>query len=248
MRRALTALLVAVLLAITAGPTVVTAAPLPCTVTGGTLDWGVKQDFRDYITGPVAAGSWIENGGATFLTDQFRWQSASGTMTPSAGTGLVGFIGSVTFSGHAGTVTRRFANPELQFVRPSLAYLLLDVSGVKQDGTPVYSQGVQFVSLVLPAGALDTNSRTLEVDSVPATLTGQGAAVFGRYAAGDSFDPVSFTLRFASACSTATTVTTASPAPSGPVPLGALTWLVLALGVVAILVLVVLVLSRRRAS
>lgn len=246
MRRLVTAVVVALMFAVGAVPASATAEPGMCQVENGRLDWGVKKEFRDYIAGPVANGSWLEGGGASFQGGRFRWASASGTLDRIAGTGLVGFIGSVTFSGHAGAVTRTLANPELQFVSPTTVYLLVDVSGVMSDGTKVASPGVQFAALTLPPGALDTPGRTLALVDIPAVLTAQGAAVFGGYAAGDPLDPVSIAISLA--CSS-TAAASASPTASSPMSPGLLTWLVLALGVIAIiLVLIGLVFLRRRAS
>jgi hypothetical protein len=254
MLRAIAALLVSAMLAVVLTPAAASAAAGPCSVNGGHLDWGLKKAFRDYITGPVAAGSWMVGDSASYQAGRFRWPSASGTLTPSSGTGLVGFIGSVTFTGHAGAVHRTFANPELQFVNPTLAYLLVDVTGVTSDGTSVDSPGVQFARLDLPAGVLDTRTSALTVDAVPATLTDTGAGLLGGYASGEALDSVSFVLRFSSACSSSSS-SSSSVAPSAtpdavssPIPVGLLPWLVLALGLVAILVLVGLVLTRRRSE
>ncbi len=246
MRRAITALLVGLLLASVATPAAAQADPASCVVSGGNLAWGVKKEFRDYIVGPVAAGSWIEGEGASYLAGQFHWNSASGDLTPSTGRGLVGFIGSVTFTGHAGAVTRTFDDPEVQFVRPAVAYLLLDVLGTKNDGTKLDSFGVQFAQLDLPTQALAVGARTMSFSDVPATLTEDGARVFGRYPAGSALDPVSLTLRFSAACSPAAGATVAPEKAGGTSGVGALPWLVLAFGVVAILALLALVLMRRR--
>ena len=215
-----------------------------CQLTGASLHWGFKSSFRDYIRGPVANGDWMTDGGATFSNNQFRWRSGTGHVDPDDSSGLVGFVGSVTFSGHAGARSIALSNPELLLVDASHAYLLMDVDSHQTDGTVQTAAGVRFASLDLASGLPDIESPgSSGMSSVPTTLTQAGADAFGHYAAGETLDPLSYQLRYSAACEAGDPATTVKPA----VNIGALGWLVFGLGLVAILALLGLVLFRRRA-
>jgi hypothetical protein len=55
------------------------------TVSGGHLDWGVKQSFRNYINGPIAHGTITTSEGATKNADgTFRFPSATGSVDAGA--------------------------------------------------------------------------------------------------------------------------------------------------------------------
>jgi hypothetical protein len=227
-----------------------------CSVTGGTLAWGVKKEFRDYVTGPVAAGGWTTSGGASYRSGQFRWGSGSGTISPTTVQGLAGFIGSVTFTDHAGMLVRTLSNPEVQFVGPTFAYLLVTVSATTSDGTRVDSPGVQLATLDLTAGLVDHRSDVFDYTGVPATLTIAGSQVLGGYQAGAALDPVDFRLSYPTTCgahstSSSSTSSSSTSNPSDavqslpPVQPVALAWYVLGLGLLVVVPLLLVVLRRR---
>ncbi|MCU1512911.1 MAG: hypothetical protein JWO10_1, partial [Microbacteriaceae bacterium] len=159
------------------------AAESSCTVANASLDWGFKESFRAYISSSIANGEWTVDGGATYETPRFGWAHGTGTYDPQTGQGLVGLPGSVTFTGHGGILHTTIGNPQLLFVNATTAFLLLDVHGTTQGGTPVDSTGVRFAKLALSVGRNESTSTTLAVKSAPATLTSMGAAAFGTYVA-----------------------------------------------------------------
>lgn len=79
-----------------------TAASEACAVTDAELTWGFKEAFRSYISGTIANGEWTTADGATYATPDFSWTSGAGNYDGSSGEGLLGFTGSITFTGHGG--------------------------------------------------------------------------------------------------------------------------------------------------
>ncbi|MET9318642.1 HtaA domain-containing protein [Streptomyces sp. NPDC003038] len=78
------------------------APTAPLKITGGSLDWGVLKDYRDYVTG-MAHGTITVGDGATQNADgSFRFAAPTGQYDPAAGHVVrAAFQGSVTFSSPA---------------------------------------------------------------------------------------------------------------------------------------------------
>jgi hypothetical protein len=215
----------------------------PCRISSASLQWGIKASFRDFVQNR-ANGQWIAADGADYVGRQFRWEEGTGNFTPSTGAGLVGFIGSVTFTGRAGVLTKVLSNPELQFVDARHAFLLLDVDATTGDGGRINTPGVQFAKLDLAGGVLDAQAPgVLGQKAVPARLTAAGAKAFGHYEEGRELDPVRYLLRYPASCVQAST---SAPTVTVQSDSGWLTWLVLGLGALAIGAVLVLVVLRRR--
>ena len=235
-------------------PTITTLAT--CPVDDGTLTWGFKESFRSYISGSIANGEWTTADGATYATPDFGWTGGTGTY--DGGAGLVGFTGSITFTGHGGVLNTTVANPQLEFIDDDTAVLLLDVSGTTQGGDAVNTPAVRFADIDLTTATLDDSVGTVTVTGAEAELTPAGSAAFGTYEAGESLDPVSFTVTTSPDCDAAASAT---PAPSSSAESAAPTteptasdapnlwwilWVVLALIVIAIIVS--LLVRRSRAA
>ena len=64
------------------------AEAVPQPITGGYMDWGVKESFRNYVTGPIAMGSITVAGGVTVNGDgTFRFPArVTGNYDNAAGT------------------------------------------------------------------------------------------------------------------------------------------------------------------
>ncbi|MFF2273003.1 HtaA domain-containing protein, partial [Agromyces sp. NPDC058136] len=169
-----------------------------CTVADATLDWGVKESFRSYLSSGIANGEWQVQG-ASETDGVFGFTSGTGAFDEQAERGTVAFGGSIRFTGHEGVLDTTIANPGLEFDGTGVAYLTLDVSGTTQDGTPVEAKRVRFAELDLASGFAATDGALTGAD-VPATLTADGAAAFGTYAAGEELDPVDFTIPLAADC------------------------------------------------
>ena len=165
-------------------------------VSSGLLDWGVKESFRSYVSGPIARGGWTVHG----ITDNggtFRWASSYGTYDMETRRGTVSFDGGVTFSGHEGALDLTLSRPQVRFVGDATATLLLDVRSktLGGDGETVQA-AVEFATLDLSAASAEASVTTVILVGIPATLTDAGAAGFGGfYQAGAALDPL--TLRFA---------------------------------------------------
>jgi len=230
-------------------PKVATAAE-GCPVQASSITWGFKESFRSYISGSIANGEWTVADGATYTTPDFGWSDGQGAY--DADDGLVAFAGSITFTGHGGVLNTTVANPQLRFLDADTAVLLLDVSGTTQDGATVDQKAVEFVDIDL-AGALEQADGTITVTDAATVLTPAGAAAFGTYPAGESFDPVSFTLTLDPSCGAIvpqpgeTATVTAEPVSSG----GDLAWLWILIAAVVLLALAaaaIIVVRRRRTA
>ncbi len=182
-------------------------------VSGATIQWGVKESFRSYITGPIAKGE-ISGG----------WGTGSGAFSPENDRGRVSFGGAVHYTGHGGLLDVTLSNPRVQITGQNTASLILNVQSKGFNGSPdVNANGVVFANLSLPA-ATESAGR-VSWNGAGATLTAAGAEAFaGFYEAGDALDSVSFTFPLGAevACDGTTDATLA--ATGGEAPAGAL-WL-----------------------
>ncbi|KYJ97182.1 HtaA domain-containing protein [Microbacterium sp. CH1] len=168
-----------------------------CTVEGATLHWGYKESFRTYIEG-IARGGWT-------LTDvayeypAFVWSNGTGSLDDAAGSGLVTYGGSITFTGHDGALNTTLSNARVELTGDT-GYLVFDVTGTTQAGEAVAQEGVRLAEFALADAAVVDGALTL--DAVPTTLTAAGASAFGTYEAGEELDPVSAVIPVDGACGT----------------------------------------------
>ncbi len=170
-------------------------------VTAGTLTWGVKQSFRDYLAGPIAHGSVsVADGAAQKADGTFTFPVTGGWNDPAAGTSEIRFGGTVRFTGHDGPPT---CAPEhspclsLTITDPVLrvdgddAVLVADVTSKDETTHQLVSYpGVELAEVDASGGLLVAGDR-LVGGPLPATLSASGAAAFaGFYAEGATLDPV----------------------------------------------------------
>lgn len=178
--------------------TIVAAAPAAptCTaraVSGASLRWGVKSSFNSYVTGPIADGSIATTGGVTASGGVYAWTGGTGSFNTDRTLGSASFRGGVTYSGHAGTLDLRLTNPRV-VINGGTGTLVVDVLSTDTAGTATTKSGVTFATLSL-AGHGSVSGSSATWSGVPATLTAAGADAFaGYYGAGESLDPVAFTL------------------------------------------------------
>ena len=160
------------------------------TVGAGSLTWGIKQSFREYVAGPIAKGTITTSGvGASAGIFTFG-QAAGGNYDRATGVGTSAYSGSVRFSGHAGLLDVSIANPVVRVDSPTQGTLLVSVNG---------GAAMPFASLNLAAASRSTPNNTVSYSGVPAVLTAQGASVFalngsGFYEAGTPLDSLSFVI------------------------------------------------------
>ncbi|MFB9662401.1 HtaA domain-containing protein [Glycomyces mayteni] len=147
-------------------------------LSGGRLDWGVKESFRSYITGPIAQGEVQTGDGASAADGAYRFHSAAGSYED--GTAVVDYQGWVYFWGHDGELDLTFANPSVEYSGSS-GTLYVYVNGARTDMAS------------LSGASLRADGGTVAVSDAAATLTANGASAFaGYYEAGQELDPVSF--------------------------------------------------------
>lgn len=248
------ALLSAVLAAaVLAAPAAASATPLAaqeqtagCAVSGGTLDWGLKESFRSYISGSIASGSWETADGADYETPNFTWSDATGSIDPETGTGSVSFTGSVHFTGHDGVLDLTLANPTIEFEGDGKAALLLDAKSTDMEGEVAVDAEQEWVGDVVVEDQLAPADDVLELSDMATTLTNSGSKAFaGFYEAGEALDPMSVTLQFdgcdAAAAAPAEPTTESAPqaddAEPTVIPAPQIPWLPIAIGGVALLVI-----------
>lgn len=241
-----------------ATPEVAEDAPAACTVTGGTLSWGVKESFRSYISGSIANGSWEATEGATYETPAFTWSGGTGSIDPETGTGTVSFVGTTHFTGHDGVLDLTFANPTLEFEGDGTATLLLDARSTDATGAVTIDTAQEWVGDVEAPATLPVTGTALDVEDMATSLTNSGAKAFaGFYEAGDELDPISIALMFENCDVSAAPVASEEETPAPEVAetteapaAQQVPWLPIIIGGVAILVIGVtagmLVAGRKR--
>ncbi|MFF1907816.1 HtaA domain-containing protein [Kitasatospora sp. NPDC058218] len=185
-------------------------------VSGGRLDWGIKQSFLTYVTGPIAKGSWALTGGAaTVAGSTFRFHSANGAYDPATGALSAAFSGGVRFTGHqengANALDLSIGRLTFRAAAGGGAGLYADVSSKSKETGQVSSVSqAKLADLSLAGVDLRGAAGTLALSGVPATLTEAGAKAFGNfYTAGTALDPVSLSVNLPAA-----QPTSAAPSPS----------------------------------
>jgi hypothetical protein len=176
------------------------AATIP--ITGGEVDWGIKESFRNYVKGPGAAGKIEVSGGATEATDgTFVFPVESGSydltthQTEVQGAGTVHFTGH--FSGGVPALDLIFSNPRVIVGQTSTVYA--DVTSKSLATGEVESfPGVEFALLDPSMTQPEFEAEAVSLQDMPAELTEDGSKAFaGFYAAGQKLDPLSLTASWA---------------------------------------------------
>ncbi|MER7707626.1 HtaA domain-containing protein [Kitasatospora sp. NPDC097605] len=190
-------------------------------VSGGRLDWGIKQSFLTYVTGPIAQGKWSLNGGAaTVAGNGFRFHSAAGTYDPASGALSAAFSGGVRFTGHqengANALDLSIGRLTFRAAAGGGAGLYADVSSKSRETGQVSSAGqAKIADLSLAGVDLRGAAGTLTLSNVPATLTDAGAKAFaGFYTAGTALDPVNLSVNLPAAQPAQTPAAPTTPASS----------------------------------
>ena len=155
----------------------------------GSLSWGLRKSFRDYITGPIANGSIAVSGGASASGEAYTFPQSGG----AKGDGGADYRGTVNFRGHGGLLDLSFSDPAVSIDSASRGSLTAKVGGKR----------ITVADLNLGASAKSESDGATVYADVPATLTSQGSTLFDYngnsfYPAGTSLDPVTFTVGSAS--------------------------------------------------
>ncbi|MCM2428767.1 HtaA domain-containing protein [Streptomyces sp. RKAG337] len=158
---------------------------------GGTLDWGVKESFRNYVTG-MAAGTIETAGGATKNADgTFRFGGAKGSYDTATHAVSVGFDGSVRFTSKLHGFDIELADLKIDTVGTT-GTLTADVTSAGATADDVKFASLD-LSAVRPGGGADGS---MSFAGIPAALTADGSKAFnGMYKAGDKLDAASLTVK-----------------------------------------------------
>ncbi|GAA2189943.1 hypothetical protein GCM10009786_25180 [Leucobacter alluvii] len=169
-----------------------------------TLSWGVRESFRNYITGPIAKGS-IEPVGGTTAPAPYTWTGGTGTGIAQAdGTDLEVTFGEndgVHFQGHeSGEVhilDLRITEPRITVTSSKTAELYVDVDSRKFVDTVTVGEmqtfdDVHFADIQLSKPAIEGTRYTWK--NATAEMTAAGLEAFGGfYSANDAgLDPITF--------------------------------------------------------
>ncbi|GIG67159.1 HtaA domain-containing protein [Phytomonospora endophytica] len=153
----------------------------PAKILDGTIDWGVKKSFRDYIAGPIAKGKVELSGGATDNGDGFRFGKATGTYDPAKKLLTAAYQGTVHFLGH-----ETDGHHELDLTFTDLNIKVTAGKGVLYTGkTP----------LATFTAEVAVKDGVIALNALPAKLTAEGAVFFGGfYQEGAELDPITTAL------------------------------------------------------
>ncbi|MFC5724032.1 HtaA domain-containing protein [Streptomyces gamaensis] len=153
--------------------------------TGAAVDWGVRRTFREYVTGPIAQGSWKLADGAQDGGALFRFPDGKGRYDADAKTLDAAFTGTLRFTGN-----------HLDLALGQVKVAVKDGKGVLSADVTQGGGTEQAVPLVtFDAANLAEKDGLAAVSEAPARLTAQGAKAFGGvYQEGADMDPVSLAV------------------------------------------------------
>ncbi len=164
--------------------------------TEGSLQWGVKSNFRSYVTGDIAGGRITVAEGAKQASGNgvFTFPQASSGTTWNGQTGTVQYAGQATFYGHNGALDHTIANPSIRVANAKSAQLRIDY-----DGSTIVFATIDLAS----ADRQSLTGDAVRFSSAPAALTRAGAQFFSYqghefYSQGETLDRVTFTIGQAS--------------------------------------------------
>lgn len=172
------------------------------TIEGGTLNWGVTQSWRNYVTGFIASGTVTAEAPAVAQTNHtVTWAAGSGKVDLATGTGSVTYKGTMVSKGHQEKdsdhfgLNQRLVDPQIVFSSPTKATLSYEVTqeAFGRGFAEFNGERVVIADLAIPAGAL-ASGKTVEA---AATFAATSAPVYGNdgnYKVGSETDPVVFTL------------------------------------------------------
>ncbi|MGW1776580.1 HtaA domain-containing protein [Streptomyces sp. NPDC002104] len=175
-------------------------APATIPVVGGTLDWGVLESYRTYVT-TIAQGRITVADGAKKTAKGFTFGSATGAYDPATHLVTAAFKGSVTFTSAAHHFEVKLANPRIDTGKK---LLIIDVT---RDGK--LTKNVPFAKVAFAGQSMA---------GLGTTLTADAAKLLGSDSYKDKAgDPLTAVLKFPpkpSPSPTPSASATRSPSPS----------------------------------
>lgn len=152
----------------------------------GSLQWGIKSSFVNYIENLSGDGVVSLTPPTTRVGSAFAFpQSAATTWDAERQTGTVQFAGAASFSAHGGALAFAIANPKIVVSSASAAELIVTTGG--RDVVLAMLDLSKATKTSLPDGSV-------RWADVPAILTEAGVPVFQQYPAGQDLDPLTFTV------------------------------------------------------
>jgi hypothetical protein len=201
------------------------AATIP--LTGGEVDWGIKQSLREYVKGPIAEGQIEVSGGATEAADgTYVFPVDAGSYDTTTHGVEVDATGTVHFTGHAGALDLTFANPRVVIGQSSVIYA--DVVSKTFPGGEVKSYPDAEFALVDASTAKPVFAgEAVTLSKMPTELSAEGEEAFsGFLKAGEALDPLTLVASYAPKVTPEEpkkedpkpAVPTPTPAPAPPPP------------------------------
>ncbi|WP_112140784.1 HtaA domain-containing protein [Glycomyces dulcitolivorans] len=160
-------------------------------IVDGQVTWGIKESFRNYVTGPIAGGAIEAVDGAVVNDDgTFTFKPVTGVSDlPNQATETTA-PGGVHFTGHHGELDLTIEDVET--VSDTVSYtgaIYADVT----SGDEVF-EDVHFADFEVGSWTWVNGYSTLT--DAPVTLTADGAEAFaGFYKEGDALDPITIAVK-----------------------------------------------------
>ncbi|WP_198677501.1 HtaA domain-containing protein, partial [Leucobacter luti] len=153
----------------------------------GSFEWGVRKQFREYVTGPIASGKITVSSPATGTSVYKFPQVAGGSWDAKKQTGSVKFAGNVNFTGHSGALNLNLTNPVINVTSANRAELRAEYGG----------KLLTIATMDLAkAKKQKPTADSVRFTGAPVTLTEAGAKQFFQeyLNVGDTLDTASFTV------------------------------------------------------
>lgn len=136
----------------------------------GSFDWGLRDKFREYVTGPIANGEITVKKPATG-SSVYRFPQTSNSWDPKTLTGTVKYAGLVNFWGHDGVLDLNLANPEITVRNANSAELNVPYEGKMLKIATIDLTAKSASRKVLPDGSVQFRNTQV-------TLTADGRDVY----------------------------------------------------------------------
>lgn len=158
-------------------------------ITNGTVTWGVKQSWRNYIGDSAITIS----GGVTRTNDgAFKWPVESGSYNPDSKRLDLVLGGSVHFTGHDGALDMTISKPRLVVSGDEPQLLATVVSKSESTGQQIEYGEIPMVNLDLESGNPSTTDGSTTWTPLDARLTAEAYEAFSHnYGVNTLVDPVS---------------------------------------------------------
>ncbi|KNB52859.1 HtaA domain-containing protein [Streptomyces caatingaensis] len=154
--------------------------------TGAAVDWGVRRTFREYVTGPIAQGSWTVADGAREGGALFRFTDGKGRYEDRGAALAASFAGTLRFTGKDLDLTLSGVEVEVRHREGTLSARVGRAGSAPGKAVPL---------VTFDAAGLRQKDGLASVTEAPAKLTAQGAGAFGGlYREGAAMDPVSLAV------------------------------------------------------